>query len=72
MIERTRFNLLAQTPKNFRSIIYKASNITSNFKKIHFYPFGGMKRTSIWANALINNEISIIKNGGIKINDFKF
>ena len=52
--------------------IYKASNITSNFKKIHFYPFGGMKRTSIWANALINNEISIIKNEGIKINDFKF
>ena len=52
--------------------LYKESNIDSKLKKIHFYPFGGLKRTSSWINALINNEISIDEKGSIKINGFKF
>ena len=51
-------------------VIYKTSNSESKLKKIHFYPFGGLKRTSDWANALINNDISINTNGEIRINDF--
>ena len=51
---------------------YKKSNISSKLGRIHFYPFGGMKRTSSWVNALINNDISINIDGEIRINDFKF
>ena len=51
---------------------YKSLNSDSNLKKIHFYPFGGMKRTSGWANALINNQLSIDTNGKITINNFNF
>ncbi len=51
---------------------YKSLNFDSNLKKIHFYPFGGMKRTSGWANALINNQLSIDTNGKITINNFNF
>ena len=52
--------------------IYRQQNENSKLQKIHFYPFGGIKRTSSWANALLNNEILIDNNGGIKINDFEF
>jgi len=52
--------------------IYKNLNSGSKLMKIHFYPFGGIKRTSSWANALIKNNISINQNGSIKINDFRF
>ena len=51
---------------------YKDSNSNTLLKRIHFYPFGGMKRTSTWANALQNNDILVDKKGSIKINDFKF
>ena len=51
---------------------YKKLNSDSKLIKVHFYPFGGMKRTSSWVNALIKNEISIKDNGSIKINDFRF
>lgn len=52
--------------------MYKKSNISSKLEKIHFYPFGGMKRTSSWANAILNNDISIETTGGIRIHDFNF
>ncbi len=51
---------------------YKAKNDSSKLKRIHFFPFGGIKRTSYWASALINNTISINKNGGIEIDNFNF
>ncbi|PPR43262.1 MAG: hypothetical protein CFH21_00850 [Alphaproteobacteria bacterium MarineAlpha5_Bin11] len=51
---------------------YKKSNNYSKLSKIHFYPFGGMKRTSSWVNALINNDISINNDGEIKIDSFNF
>ena len=51
---------------------YKNLNSDSKLVKVHFYPFGGMKRTSSWVNALIKNDISIKNNGSIKINDFSF
>ena len=52
--------------------IYKNSDMNSKLVKFHFYPFGGLKRTSSWANALINNDIYIDPQGGIKIDDFQF
>ena len=52
--------------------IYKNSNINSKLVKFHFYPFGGLKRTSSWANALINNDIYIDSKGRITIDDFQF
>ena len=51
---------------------HKKSNNSSKLEKIHFYPFGGMKRTSSWVNALINNDISINNDGEIKIDGFNF
>ena len=51
---------------------YRQQNSDSKLKKLHFYPFGGIKRTSSWVNALINNEISIDNKGSIEISNFEF
>jgi len=50
---------------------YKMLNHYSNLEKLHFYPFGGLKKTSSWANALINNELSLNEKNDIDISDFK-
>ncbi len=36
---------------------YTCSNKSSNLKNIHFYAFGGMKKTSEWLNKLDNSEL---------------
>ena len=49
---------------------YKMINEYSNLEKIHFYPFGGLKKTSLWANTLINSELLLNEKNDININDF--
>jgi len=36
---------------------YKHKNSNTRLKKIHLYPFGGMKKTSQWMNAILENPI---------------
>ena len=35
---------------------YKNNNNDSHLRKMHFYPFGGIKKTSQWLNSLKNSE----------------
>ena len=49
---------------------YKNSNSNSKLTKLHFYPFGGMKKTSRWIKALVDNEIRIDQNNDIEITNF--
>ena len=47
---------------------YKINNNETNLKKLHFYPFGGIKKTTDWLNKLkksnflynLNNEFEIL------------
>ena len=41
---------------------YKENNKSSNLEKIHFYAFGGMKKTSDWLNQLRDSELVYNKN----------
>lgn len=50
---------------------YKTLNKSSKLSKLHFYPFGGMKKTASWVNALINNELIIDEETGVRIDNFE-
>ncbi len=49
---------------------YKHSKTNSKLTKLHFYPFGGIKKTSRWIKALVDNEIRINKDNDIEITNF--
>ena len=46
---------------------YKYNTPSSKLKKIHLYPFGGMKKTSQWINAVLENPIKINSNNEFEI-----
>ena len=46
---------------------YKFNTPSSKFTKIHLYPFGGMKKTSQWMNAILKNPIKIKSNNEFEI-----
>ena len=46
---------------------YKNSNKKSNLKKLHFYPFGGIKKTSDWLNSLKKAEFIYNSNSEFEI-----
>ena len=45
---------------------YKVSNPSSKLTKLHFYAFGGIKKTSEWLNEIINSELEIKNNNKFK------
>jgi methylenetetrahydrofolate reductase (NADPH) len=45
---------------------YKFSSPSSKLTKLHLYPFGGMKKTSQWMNAILENPIKIKNNSGFE------
>ena len=45
---------------------YKESNPSSKLTKLHFYAFGGIKKTSEWLQNIINSELEINDNNGFK------
>ena len=45
---------------------YKFSSPSSKLTKLHLYPFGGMKKTSQWMNAILENSIKIKNNNGFE------
>ena len=53
----------------FEKIPIKGNNNTK-LKKLHLYAFGGMKKTSRWIKALVDNEIRIDQNNDIEITNF--
>ena len=46
---------------------YKFNTPSSKIKRIHLYPFGGMKKTSQWMNAILENPIKINNNNEFEI-----
>ena len=38
---------------------YKEQNTSSNLAKLHFYPFGGIKKTSEWLSLIMNSSLDI-------------
>jgi len=57
---RTPYKLIADLAD------YKESNSSSKLTKLHFYAFGGIKRTSEWLQNIINSELEINDNNGFK------
>ena len=57
------FTKLAKTNTPDKLILeladYKFSNSSSKLRKLHLYPFGGMKKTSEWMNAILEKPIKI-------------
>jgi len=45
---------------------YKFSTPSSKLAKLHLYPFGGIKKTSQWMNAILENSIKIKNNNGFE------
>ena len=41
---------------------YVETNKSTNLKNIHFYAFGGMKKTSEWLNQLNESELEYSNN----------
>ena len=41
---------------------YKFNSSSTKLAKLHLYPFGGMKKTSEWMNAILENPIKIKNN----------
>tara|TARA_B110000438_G_scaffold300901_1_gene354406 strand:- start:471 stop:1373 length:903 start_codon:yes stop_codon:yes gene_type:complete len=41
---------------------YKEANSSSKLTKLHFYAFGGIKKTSKWLDSIINSELEITDN----------
>ena len=41
---------------------YKHSNPSSKLSQLHFYPFGGIKKTSDWLNLIYNSPLDIRSN----------
>ena len=48
---------------------YKVKNPYSKLAKLHFFPFGGIKKTSKWLNHLLNSNLDINNNNKFKIID---
>ena len=46
---------------------YKNSSSNSTLKKLHFYPFGGVKKTSDWLNLLKKSNITYNSNNEFDI-----
>ena len=64
--------LMVQAPDKY---IFDLANGINQDKKcmienLHFYPFGGFKRTVEWASGLENGNLTFDRNGGFKINGF--
>ena len=45
---------------------YKFNSSSTKLAKLHLYPFGGMKKTSEWMNAILENPIKIKNNNGFE------
>ena len=45
---------------------YKEDNPSSKLTKLHFYAFGGIKKTSEWLNNVNNSELEINDNNEFK------
>jgi methylenetetrahydrofolate reductase (NADPH) len=45
---------------------YKNSNPSSKLNRLHFYAFGGIKKTSEWLDNIINSELEINDNNEFK------
>ena len=46
---------------------YIHSNSTSNLKNVHFYAFGGIKKTADWLNQLESSELNYNKNNQFEL-----
>ncbi len=67
-LSKQAFNItkiaLTKTPDKLIADLadYKFSNPSSKLKKLHLYPFGGMKKTSEWIDTILKNPIKIKSN----------
>jgi methylenetetrahydrofolate reductase (NADH) len=46
-----------------RLVQYKEKNPTSHLAGIHFFPFGGFKRTAAWANNIVDGQFELSSDG---------
>ena len=46
---------------------YKFINPSSKLKKLHLYPFGGMKKTSQWMNTILDNHLKFKSSNEFEI-----
>lgn len=42
---------------------YQANDPTCGIRKVHFYPLGGLKRSAAWANAVLDGDFSLKRDG---------
>ena len=75
LVKLSEASAIAPNSDHYAKLIYDLSNYKnsinqSNLIKLHFYPFGGIKKTSDWLNSLkksdfiynANNEFEILKD----------
>ena len=64
--------LMVQVPDKYIFDLANGINIDKEcmIENLHFYPFGGFKRTVEWASGLENGDLTFDENGGFKINGF--
>ena len=46
---------------------HKERTPTSPLTGVHFFPFGGMKKTADWANKLAAGQFEVTADGGIRV-----
>jgi len=46
---------------------YKETTPESHFNALHFFPFGGFKKTADWANKVVAGNFELTDDGGLKV-----
>jgi methylenetetrahydrofolate reductase (NADPH) len=46
---------------------YRDRNAQTRVTGVHFFPFGGFKRTAEWANAIAAGDFEVTETGGLKV-----
>ena len=46
---------------------HKENNPSSVLAGVHFFPFGGMKKTADWANKIVAGQFEVTSSGGLRV-----
>jgi methylenetetrahydrofolate reductase (NADPH) len=46
---------------------FREKNPNSHISGIHFFPFGGFKKTADWANKVVAGNFELTSDGGLRV-----
>ena len=46
---------------------HKEQTPSSPLAGVHFFPFGGLKKTADWANKIVAGQFEVTSSGGLRV-----